>query len=54
MITIRDTMFKVYCAQASWVFVWLFNLYGGSLSSYLPIALQNEIFKISQTWVGLF
>ena len=45
-------MFKVYCAQASRAFVWLLYLYGGSLGSYLPIALQNEIFKISQTWVG--
>ena len=30
-------------------FVWLLDLYGGSLGSYLPIPLENELFKISQT-----
>ena len=45
MINIRYTMFKVYSAQASRVFVWLLDLYGGSLASYLPIALQNKFLK---------
>ena len=35
-------------------FVWLLDLFGGCFGSYLPIALENEVFKISQTWVGLF
>ena len=39
-------MFKVHSAQASGAFVWLLNLYGGSLDSYLTIALQNELFTV--------
>ena len=47
-------MFKLYFTQTSQTFVWLFGLYGGSLGSHLTIALQNKVFKISQTWVGSF
>ena len=35
-------------------FVWLLDLYGGSFVLYLPIPLENELYKISQTWVGAF
>ena len=42
-------MLKPFFAHAPWAFVWLLHLYGGSLGSYLPIPLENELFKISQT-----
>ena len=40
---------EVVLAHAPRVFVWLLDLYGGSFGSYLPIPLENELFKISQT-----
>ena len=38
--------------QVSQTFVWLLDLYGGSLGSYLPIALQNEILKYHRPFKG--
>ena len=42
-------MLKPFFAHAAWSFVWLLDLYGGSLGSYLAIPLENEFLKISQT-----
>ena len=39
--------FKPFPVQAYRVFVWLLDLYGGCFGSYLTIALENEVFKIS-------
>ena len=47
-------MLKPFFAHAPQAFVWLLDLYGGSLDSYLAIPLENEFLKISQTWVGAF
>ena len=54
MITIRYTMFNVHWAQTSRAFVWFLDIYGGSLGSYLPIALQNKIFKYHDLGIGSF
>ena len=47
-------MFMRISTHSFCAFVWLLDLFGGCFGSYLPIALDNEVFKISQTWVGLF
>ena len=41
-------MFKPFPIQAYRAFVWFLDLYGGCFGSYLTIALENEVFKISQ------
>ena len=43
---------KLFSVHAPRAFVWLLGLYGGNLGLYLPIPLENEFFKISQTYVG--
>ena len=53
-IRLVTLMLKPFFAHALWVFVWLLDPYGGSLGSYLPIPLENEFLKISETWVGAF
>ena len=47
-------MLKPFFAHAPRMFVWLLDLYRGSLGSYLAIPLENKFLKISQTWVGAF
>ena len=44
---IGHIMSRPFFAHAPPAFIWLLNLYGGSLGSYLAIPLENKL-KISQ------